>query len=57
MDPSMAARPTRTEAQIGDVHDDDVEDAPAGRGFKVGLCRYRPILVPTRQVDPCSLGT
>ena len=23
----------------------DVKDAPTGRDFKVGLCRYRPIFV------------
>ena len=43
--------------QIGDIHDNHVEDAPAGRGFELGLCRSRPISVPARQVDPGHLRT
>ena len=43
--------------QIGDVHENDVEDVPTGLRFEFGLCRYRPILVPARQVDPRHLGT
>jgi hypothetical protein len=33
------ARANRT--QIGDVHENDFEDGPAGRGFELGLCRGR----------------
>src|SRR5487761_1644858 len=29
--------------QIGDVHENDVKDAPAGHGFEFGLCRCRPV--------------
>ena len=43
--------------QIGNVHENDVEDAPAGLRFELGLCRCRPISVPARQVDPRYLGT
>ena len=43
--------------QIGDVHDNDVEDAPAGRGFEIGLRRCRLVSVPARQVDAGGLGT
>ena len=43
-DPLMAARPARTEAQIGDVHEDDVEYAPASHGFEFGLCLLSPDL-------------
>src|SRR5271166_4476017 len=43
--------------QISDVHENDVEYVPAGRGFEFGLCRCRSILVPARQVDPPNLGT
>ncbi len=43
--------------QIGDVHEHDVEDAPAGRCFELGLRTCRPILVPARQVDAGDLGT
>ena len=37
--------------QIGDVHENDVEDGPAGLSFELGLCRCRPILIAARQVD------
>ncbi len=43
--------------QIGDVHEDDVEDRPAGCGFEFGLCGCRPVLVPAGQVDAGDLGT
>ena len=44
-------------AQVGDVHDNDVEDAPAGLRFELGLRRCRPVLVPARQVDAGHIGT
>ena len=37
-------QPGADRVQIGDVHDNDVEDAPAGRRFKFGLRRCRPVL-------------
>ncbi len=44
-------------AQIDNVHENDVEDVPAGRRFELGLRRFRPLFVAARQVDPAELGT
>ena len=43
-------------ARIGNVHENDVEDGPAGLRFELGLCRCRPVLVAARQVDAGDLG-
>ena len=58
VDGSVDARKAGADrTQIGDVHENDVEDAPAGRRFELGLRRCRPVLVPARQVDAGDLGT
>ena len=50
-------QPGADRTQVGDVHENDVEDAPASRGFEVGLCRGRPVVVPARQVYAGHLRT
>ena len=61
---SASNRPARsppgrewTEAEIGNVHENDLEDRSAGRRFELGLCRLRPLCVPAGQVDAGDLGT
>ena len=44
-------------AQIGNIHENDVEDGPAGLHFELGLRRARPLRVPAPQVDAAELGT
>jgi len=43
-------RPDRL--QVGHVHDDSLEDPPAGNGLKVLLCGLGLSRVAARQVDP-----
>ena len=56
-DPSMAARPARTEPRSATSMTTMSKMRRPVVGFELGLCRCRPISVPARQVDPGDLRT
>ena len=58
VDRSVDARQAGADrARIGNVHENDVEDAPPGLRFEVGHCRFRSVSVPAREIDAGDLGT